>query len=119
MFLMSVSFLGAGIKELIEGDLITMVSPSWLAWIPTNDVMDVLGIYPTLQTLVPQLILLIVSIVIFVRQTKKNNLIHAEAEKKRAEERAKAEAEKKKADEEALRKLIREVVLEVLEEKQA
>ncbi len=119
MFLMSISFLGAGIKELIEGDLITMVSPSWLAWIPTNDVMDVLGIYPTLQTLVPQLILLVVSIVIFVRQTKKNNLIHAEAEKKRAEERAKAEAEKKKADEEALRKLIREVVIEVLNEKQA
>ena len=31
MFLMSISFLGAGIKELIEGDVIVMTSPEWLA----------------------------------------------------------------------------------------
>lgn len=117
MFLMSISFLGAGIKELIEGDVITMISPSWLQWIPTNDVMDVLGIYPTLQTLVPQLILLIVSIVLFVRQTKKNNAIHAEAEAKRAEERALREAEEKREQEEALKKLVRETVEEILKEK--
>ncbi len=117
MFLMSISFLGAGIKELIEGDVITMYSPSWLAWIPTNDLLDVLGIYPILQTLIPQLLLLIVTIVIFVIQTKKNRRIHMEAEKKREEERMIQEAEKKKEQEDNLKKLIRIIVDEALEEK--
>ena len=117
MFLMSISFLGAGIKELIEGDVIAYVSPEWLQWIPTNDVLDVLGIYPTLQTLLPQLLLLIVTVVIFVIQTKKNNKIHAEAEARRAEEAAKAAEEKRKAEDAALRATIREVVEEVLAQK--
>ncbi len=114
MFLMSVSFLGAGIKELIEGDVIVMTSPSWLAWIPSNDVMEVLSIYPILETLIPQLMLLAISIVIFAVQTKKNRLIHMEAEKKREEERVLLEAEKKKEEEDHLRKLIREIVEEVM-----
>ncbi len=117
MFLMSISFLGAGIKELIEGDVIAYISPEWLQWIPTNDVLDVLGIYPTLQTLLPQFLLLVVTVVIFVIQTKKNNKIHAEAEARRAEEAAKAAEEKRKAEDAALRATIREVVEEVLAQK--
>jgi high-affinity iron transporter len=94
MFLMSISFLGAGIKELMEGDIITSItSPSWLQWIPYSDVLDVLGIYPILETLIPQLILLVVTIIIFVVTTKKNRRIHAEAEVRRAEERAALEKE--------------------------
>lgn len=112
MSLMSISFLGAGIKELIEGDVITMVSPEWLAWIPTNDVLDVLGIYPTVQTLLPQLILLAIAVTLFVIQTRKNHAIHIEAEKNRAQERIMLEAEEKKAKHEALRK----EVMEILEE---
>ena len=121
MFVMSISFLGAGIKELIEGDVITAsVPPAWLtAIIPSNDVMDVLGLYPRLETLIPQLILLVITIVIFVVQTKKNRAIRAEAEAKRAEELAAKEAEEKKAQEEALRTLVREIVTEVLEERKA
>lgn len=116
MFVMSISFLGAGIKELIEGDLFTMHSPDWLSWIPSNDVLDVLGIYPCLETLIPQLILLVVTIVIFVTQTKKNNAIHAEAEAKRAAERAVKEAEEKAQKEKELHDLIAGIVREVLTE---
>ena len=117
MFIMSISFLGGGIKELIEGDVLSMTSPAWVSWIPSNDLLEVLGIYPCVETIVPQLILLLITIIIFVRQTKKNRIIHEEAEARRAEERAIAEAEEKKAQEEALRKLVREVVQEVLAEK--
>ncbi len=118
MFIMSISFLGGGIKELIEGDVIGMTSPAWLQWIPYTDLLDVLGIYPILETLVPQLILLLITVVIFVRQTKKNREIHAEAEARRAKEKAEKEAREKKEQEEAMRSLIREVVREVLAEKQ-
>ncbi|WP_312281311.1 FTR1 family protein [Oscillibacter sp.] len=117
MSLMAISFLGAGIKELIEGDVITMVSPDWLEWIPTNDLLDVLGIYPTLQTLVPQLILLAIAVVLFIMQTKKNRAIHIEAEKKRAEERAILEAEEKKAAHEALRAEVKGILEELLAQK--
>lgn len=69
MFIMSISFLGSGIKELIEGDIITMTSPEILAnLIPINDVFDVLGIYPCLETLIPQLILILITLMIFVMQ---------------------------------------------------
>ena len=77
MFIMSISFLGAGIKELIEGDVIDMTSPDWLqAIIPFNDVLNVLGIYPVLETLIPQMILIFVTLMIFVMQkfrTKNKN----------------------------------------------
>jgi high-affinity iron transporter len=100
MFLMSISFLGAGIKELMEGDVITSItSPSWLQWIPYTDVLDVLGIYPILETLIPQLILLVITIIIFVVTTRKNNKIHAEAEARRAVERAEAERLQKEKEE--------------------
>lgn len=73
MFVMSISFLGAGIKELIEGDVISYTSPELLAnLIPVNDVFDVLGIYPCLETLIPQLILIFITLMIFVMQ-KWNN----------------------------------------------
>ncbi len=72
MFIMSISFLGSGIKELIEGDVITMTSPAWLsAIIPTNNVFDVLGIYPCYETLIPQLILILITLMIFVMQNWK------------------------------------------------
>lgn len=116
MFIMSISFLGAGIKELIEGDVLTMTSPDWLSWIPSNSLMEVLGIYPCLQTLIPQFVLLVITVVVFVMQTKKNRAIHAEAEKKREAERLVREEEEKKAQEAQLRGLIREIVLEVLAE---
>ena len=67
MFIMSISFLGSGIKELIEGDVVDMTSPEWLqSLIPYNDVLQVLGIFPVLETLIPQLILTLITLLIFV-----------------------------------------------------
>ena len=67
MFIMSISFLGSGIKELIEGDVIDMTSPDWLqAIIPFNETLQVLGIFPVLETLIPQLILTFITLLIFV-----------------------------------------------------
>ena len=71
MFIMSISFLGSGIKELIEGDVVDMTSPEWLqALIPYNDVLQVLGIFPVLETLIPQLILTLITLLIFMMSNR-------------------------------------------------
>ena len=89
MALMSISFLGAGIKELMEGGVFdnvdwALTSPSWLSWIPYNDTMDILGIYPLLGTVIPQLILLAVTIITFVIAVRRNNKIAARAKAENA-----------------------------------
>lgn len=117
MFIMAIAFLGAGIKELIEGDVISATSPAWLQWIPYTDFLDMLGIYPVLETLIPQLVLLIVTVVIFVVVTKKNRAIHEEAEARRAEEKARQEAIEKAEREDALTGYITGVVNRILAEK--
>ena len=96
MALMSISFLGAGIKELIEGAVFEEIefidlswvsnSPQWLNWIPYNDTLDVLGIYPLVGTIVPQLILLAITVVTFIMHIRHNNKLKVEAEAKRLEE---------------------------------
>ena len=74
MFIMSISFLGAGIKELIEGEVIDMTSPEWLqSLIPFNDTLDVLGVYPVLETLIPQLILILITFLIFAMANRERN----------------------------------------------
>ncbi|MBR4207910.1 MAG: FTR1 family iron permease [Lachnospiraceae bacterium] len=78
MAVMSIAFLGSGIKELIEGDVITMTSPAWVAWIPSNSLLEILGIYPCVQTVVPQLILTAVTIVTFIFWLKKNRKMREE-----------------------------------------
>ena len=64
MAVMCVSFLGSGIKELAEGNVfdLTLRVPG----VPENDVIQIFGIYPWLETLVPQLILAIVLLVTFM-----------------------------------------------------
>ena len=57
-----------------------MTSPAWVAWIPSNSVLEILGIYPCVQTVVPQLILTAVTIVTFVYWLKKNAKLKAEME---------------------------------------
>jgi high-affinity iron transporter len=63
---MSVSFVGSGIKELQEGSVIPVTM------LPFNFTVDILGIYPTLQTLIPQALFLAVTVGTFVFQLKKN-----------------------------------------------
>ncbi|MCR5088481.1 MAG: hypothetical protein K6C08_03075, partial [Oscillospiraceae bacterium] len=87
MAVMCVSFLGAGIKELMEGGVLDNIewavsSPAWLSWIPYNDTLDVLGIYPLVGTIVPQLILTVIIVITFVMHIRSNKKIAAE---KRAE----------------------------------
>ena len=64
MAVMCVSFLGSGIKELAEGNVfdLTLRVPG----VPENDVIQIFGIYPWLETLVPQLILAVILLVTFL-----------------------------------------------------
>jgi high-affinity iron transporter len=64
---MSVAFTGSGIKELQEGNVIPVTM------LPFNFItIDILGIYPTLETLIPQILLLGVTIAAFVIQLRRN-----------------------------------------------
>ena len=64
MAVMCVSFLGSGIKELAEGNVFDLSLR--VPGIPENDVIQIFGIYPWLETLVPQLILSIILLVTFM-----------------------------------------------------
>lgn len=77
LFIMSITFVGSGIKELQEGNAIG-VTP-----VPGISSVDILGIYPTLETLIPQAALIVLTIVMFVIQInkwKKARTLHAAAE---------------------------------------
>ena len=64
MAVMCVSFLGSGIKELAEGNVFDLAYR--VPGIPENDVIQIFGIYPYLETLVPQLILAVVLLITFM-----------------------------------------------------
>ena len=64
MAVMCVAFLGSGIKELAEGGLFDCTL--YVTGVPENDAVQVLGIYPYLETLLPQLILSIILLVTFM-----------------------------------------------------
>jgi high-affinity iron transporter len=63
---MSVAFIGSGVKELQEGNIVpvTMLPFKFIT-------VDILGIYPTFQTLIPQIILAAVTVVTFWIQLRK------------------------------------------------
>ena len=78
MFVMAISFLGSGINELIEGNVIV---GTYVPWIPTgNEVLTVLGINPWVETLVPQALLLVVTIIIFIVHFNKEKKAKAQAQ---------------------------------------
>ena len=64
MAVMCVSFLGSGIKELAEGNVFDLVMR--VPGIPENDVIQIFGIYPYLETLLPQLILAVILLITFL-----------------------------------------------------
>ena len=78
MAVMCIAFLGGGIKELIEGDVIRMTSPAWVSWIPSNSVLEVLGIYPCVETIVPQLILTVITVITFIFFLRRNKRLKEE-----------------------------------------
>jgi high-affinity iron transporter len=65
LFVMCVSFTGSGVKELQEGNVIGVTPVSGVGSV------DLLGIYPTLETLIPQAILLALAVVTFALQIRK------------------------------------------------
>lgn len=66
LFVMCVAFTGSGLKELQEGNVIPVTL------LPFDFItVDLLGIYPTYQTLLPQLALLAVTAATFVLQVKR------------------------------------------------
>ena len=82
MAVMCVSFLGSGIKELAEGNVfdLTLRVPG----VPENDAIQIFGIYPWLETLLPQLILAIILLVTFMiaHYRGKIDAVKAECQKK-------------------------------------
>ena len=71
MAIMAISFLGSGITELIEGNVIV---GTYVPWIPTgNEVLTLLGINPWVESLVPQLILLVITIILFIIHFRKES----------------------------------------------
>jgi high-affinity iron transporter len=68
MYIMSIAFAGGGVKELQEADVIGVTPVNFI------ESIDILGIYPTVETLVPQVILLILAIVsvLYYRKKSKN-----------------------------------------------
>lgn len=75
MYVMAVAFAGGGIKELQEGDVIGVT--------PVNFVhsVDILGMYPTVETLLPQAVLVLLAL---------GSVVHYRARSRR--EKAAAEA---------------------------
>lgn len=71
LFVMSISFVGSGVKELQEGNLVGVTPVSGITSV------DILGIYPTLETLIPQAVLLALTIVTFVVQIRKTRKMRA------------------------------------------
>lgn len=67
MFIMCVAFVGSGIDEFIEGDFI---SATQIQGFPT---FSILGIYPTVETLLAQLLFLIPVVLCLVIQIKNQN----------------------------------------------
>ncbi|MDR2605694.1 MAG: FTR1 family iron permease [Oscillospiraceae bacterium] len=65
MFVMSISFVGSGIKELQEGNVVSVTPVSGISSV------ELLGIYPTVETLIPQLVLLLITIATFVIQVRR------------------------------------------------
>jgi high-affinity iron transporter len=66
LFVMSITFVGNGVKELQEGNVIGVTPVSGVASI------DILGVYPTLETLVPQIALLVVTVITFMVQLRRS-----------------------------------------------
>jgi high-affinity iron transporter len=66
MYLMAISFAGGGVKELQEADLISVTPVDFISTI------DILGVYPTLETLLPQLFMLLLALGSLIYYLRKN-----------------------------------------------
>lgn len=67
MYILAVSFAGGGVKELQEGGVVGMTP------VPGMGSVDLLGIYPTWETLAPQIILVLLAVAGVVYQRRKRD----------------------------------------------
>ena len=67
MYLMAIAFAGGGVKELQEADIISVTPVDFVHSV------EVLGIYPTIETLVPQLVMLVVVMLSIMYYKKYHN----------------------------------------------
>ncbi|MDR2033768.1 MAG: FTR1 family iron permease [Helicobacteraceae bacterium] len=65
MYLICVAFAGGGVKELQEADAVSVTPVSFA---PT---IDILGVYPTVETLLPQIALLALAVFSFLYYSRK------------------------------------------------
>jgi high-affinity iron transporter len=72
MYIMSVAFAGGGVRELQEADVI---STTLIAGFDPAQMIDILGIYPYIETIIPQVVLLALAI---------GSIIHYRAKGRRA-----------------------------------
>ena len=92
MAIMSIAFLGSGMWELfMDGGLADSIGGwvqqlastiPWLSWMSGNDTLAFFGLYPTWITLIPQLILLVITVITFVIAMKKKPEPKQRAEEK-------------------------------------
>ncbi len=77
MFVLCISFIGKGVAELQEADLIGRTIIPWM----NGFAIDILGIYDRVETLLPQVILIVITIVTVIVQIKRNKIKRAELER--------------------------------------
>ena len=70
MYIMAVSFAGGGVKELQEADVVSVTPVSFIGS------LDILGIYPTVETLLPQAALILLAAATFLYHMRQT---HADA----------------------------------------
>ncbi|MDR3363223.1 MAG: FTR1 family iron permease [Desulfovibrio sp.] len=65
MYIMAVSFAGGGVKELQEADFVSVTPVSGVVTV------DALGIYPTVETLLPQAVMVVLAVVSLIFYMRK------------------------------------------------
>lgn len=65
MYILAIAFAGGGVKELQEADVISVTPVSFIGS------FDLLGVYPTVETLAPQALLIILAVASYFYYTRK------------------------------------------------
>ena len=81
MFILCISFAGKGVYELQEADVLGRTPVGWM----NGFSVELLGIYPRVETLVPQVIMLVLMIVSLVLHSNNNKKIRAKLEKEQGQ----------------------------------
>ena len=77
MYVMCFSFTGKGVGELQEAGLITKTAVSWMG----NFNIDLLGIYATYESIIPQFIILVITVILSIVAVKKSRKLTQEIQK--------------------------------------